>query len=745
MIMTAPERPDITLVFPSGSYPLMPYLSMPTLAGYLRSFGYKVRQVDFNLLSFHRLLSRARLEKAADHIRATFRALDRLPSLNEAQADHYHALCSALMAADHTIAHIEEAKASLMREETYSDPILLSDMTRVVLNGLEMISAQHYPTRWDMGDFQMRRHYTWVSDLLDATIDSDENPFVELYRENLHTLLDDQPRVIGISAAFHSQLIPAFTLARLIKEAAPHQFVVMGGTAMSLLAENVEKLAPLFDHIDAIVFNEGEVAALMLLQQLEKGGVLDFVPNLIFKKKDGSIRRTMRGEPPVFSELPTPEFDDLPHQGYFSPVPVIPLLTSRGCYWGKCTFCTHYYTYGDGYRPRLMDRVERDLQEVVRRYGAVRIYFVDESIPIPTARRIAQFLRDNPLPVEWGGDIRFETRLTAQVCRELGEGGCNFLAFGMESANQRVLDMMEKGTRREDIGEALRGCKDADIFTYVMGFFGFPTETQEEAQDTFDFVIDNYDRIGALAFGTFQLNYDSKVAHAPERYGLVNLRPVSESLDFNEVYNYEATSGLQQSEAELMKERLNTAVSQILTKRFPQRLYYFDFFERYLSLVDIHRCLRNPDLRATTPSLTDMINRRASLAQEASFLSLAYSFNEISAHRSISRMRGLTQKSVEREERVFHPSSSPRQLMACPLTSEIEELSPEGFAVLKLLDGTRTIGQAVKEFPLHVRRDLLTLIQNLARRRAVRLEKPGLSDASALATASRFHNGVYNS
>jgi hypothetical protein len=53
-----------------------------------------------------------------------------------------------------------------------------------------------------------------------------------------------------------------------------------------------------------------------------------------------------------------------------------------------------------------------------------------------------------------------------------------------------------------------------------MGFFGFPGETQEEAEDSRRFVEKNKAHIHSLGFMTFVLGKFSPVAFEPEKYGL---------------------------------------------------------------------------------------------------------------------------------------------------------------------------------------------------------------------------------
>ena len=53
--------------------------------------------------------------------------------------------------------------------------------------------------------------------------------------------------------------------------------------------------------------------------------------------------------------------------------------------------------------------------------------------------------------------------------------------YGMESANERVLNLMDKHARKSVIQNNLHQAAKAGIWNHVMAFYGFPGETRDEA------------------------------------------------------------------------------------------------------------------------------------------------------------------------------------------------------------------------------------------------------------------------
>ena len=65
------------------------------------------------------------------------------------------------------------------------------------------------------------------------------------------------------------------------------------------------------------------------------------------------------------------------------------------------------------------------------------------------------------------------------------------ISVGFESGNQRVLDLIDKGTRPAQVEQTIVAMNNAGVAVQIMGFTGFPTETRAEAQDSVDFLVDN--------------------------------------------------------------------------------------------------------------------------------------------------------------------------------------------------------------------------------------------------------------
>jgi radical SAM superfamily enzyme YgiQ (UPF0313 family) len=68
------------------------------------------------------------------------------------------------------------------------------------------------------------------------------------------------------------------------------------------------------------------------------------------------------------------------------------------------------------------------------------------------------------------------------------KAGCTKVDIGIESGNQRVLDLIKKDITLEQVRMAVRTLKRCGMFWSGFFMFGFPTETEEEVYDTLNFL-----------------------------------------------------------------------------------------------------------------------------------------------------------------------------------------------------------------------------------------------------------------
>jgi hypothetical protein len=304
-----------------------------------------------------------------------------------------------------------------------------------------------------------------------------------------------------------------------VKRHLPHVKFIVGGTGISD-AQDVLLTDPRFyDFIDYPVVGDGEEALTLCLDAIAGKASFDAVPGL-WTRKDGKECKPATSRLVDMDASPCPDYRDVDFSHYMLPEKAGFYTTSRGRYYGKCTFCPESFRVG--FRMRSPENVYADIRKIVAEQGVKYIHFFDPLTPPRTLAHLSREVAREALPLKWHAEVKFEKIYTSrEYMRNLSQGGCSLLQFGFESGVQRVLDGMQKGNKLDQIELMLDNLHDHRINVAVTWFIGFPTESEEDARETWRYLRRHSDRIHlSLYTGTFGLGHDVPVFQHPEDYDI---------------------------------------------------------------------------------------------------------------------------------------------------------------------------------------------------------------------------------
>ncbi len=391
---------------------------------------------------------------------------------------------------------------------------------------------------------------------------------VEVFiRDLIRPVIDYGPDLVGLSVLFSSQMVFALLMAILIKREIGSK-VFMGGASIGVMSQPERLFREpwlisakdrmrefyLRQYVDCLVPGEGERALLALCTARDRNDLAE-VPNIIFVRD----REIIANPPYVIDDLgqiPAPDFRDFPLEDYISPEIILPFLTSRGCPWGKCAFCTHHHSYLR-YRGLGIGECLRQLRQLKGHYRARLFNFYDEMIPPGRFRRLAQAMIDEGMGISYSAYAKPTKSFDAGLLRLIYRSGGRVIMWGVESASQRVLELMRKGTKIKEVEKVLQDSARAGIMNLTFIMFGFPTETEAEFHKTIAFLEKNRPYIHALSKGKFVLTGGSLVQREPERFGITEIREAAGSKVYNRSFEYQVSRGLGPKEvASLFKENV---------------------------------------------------------------------------------------------------------------------------------------------------------------------------------------------
>ncbi len=537
----------------------MPHLALPALTAYLRLHGVEVIQRDLNLESLERILTRDYVAQTVARLRQDYgpragrrRARQILPKREQVQW--------ALTHGPQLAAQVEAA-VDVIRSDAFFDGPAGLRAFECVLQCLEVASLPFYPASLGLSSNVPLLPVDSSQNLLQMVSDPQRNIFYDIFRRTVIADIEREgPAIVGISIATLEQMLAGMTLAYLIKEAGLPCHVTVGGPHISMLREELVKVPVLFDFFDSAIVFDGEKPLLRLTEALDGDRDLGQVPNLIYRAGD-QVRMTACEDPIKLTDLPLPDFDGLPLDRYLAPKLVLPLLTARGCYHGKCAFCNVGYGGPTSFCQLRAEQVVEHMLALEARYGVRHVFFADEAITPRNLRGMSSLLGKLDAPVHWGGCVRFESVLSRKLLENMAQGGCRMLLFGLEAGAESVMQRIGKGTKIEQIGRILRESSDAGIWNHVFFFFGFPGETIEDAQETVNVLYKHKRYIHSAAFGTFLLERYAPAHRFPERYGIKRIVQDPDK-DLAIYFDYKVESGMNEQLAELVASRFLDALPE---------------------------------------------------------------------------------------------------------------------------------------------------------------------------------------
>lgn len=517
----------VTLMHPPLDDPTLPYHANAYLAGHLKIMGHEevgIRDVNIEYVNYcleHE--SVIAFQQEADR---RIRGLEARSSLSYQEQEQYYRL---LAAPRHTHDELADAVRVLRSLDEFLDYSAYVKAMNCINGHFGLLGAISYPGEIENFMLKSRGRYSPYSlaDLLSADLaDKLCYPFARFFESRLcrdQEFLDTD--LFGISVVYDHQLVHALHLARMIKRLWPEKKVVLGGTAISQLFKYLkvkQRIKLFFKLCDAMVIGEGESA---LCEIVKRRGELS---------SDARISNTITYDPyRDLLELPSIRYEDVSALGpplyeyrwdlYLSPARGINYSPTRGCYWNRCTFCDYGLNFDrptSPWRERRIDQVINDLRSARDRFGIRYVYLAVDVMAPSYMEKLADAIIREGIDIRWSSEIRLEKAFKKEKVQKIAASGAVCLSFGMESGNQRVLDLIDKGTKLEFMSEAMRNFAEAGVAVQLMAFTGFPTETAAEAEETRKFIRDNEPFWSAGGLGKFLLTGAAIVARNPEKFGI---------------------------------------------------------------------------------------------------------------------------------------------------------------------------------------------------------------------------------
>nr|WP_320161273.1 radical SAM protein [uncultured Methanoregula sp.] len=308
------------------------------------------------------------------------------------------------------------------------------------------------------------------------------------------------PDIIGYTVTS-----PTFDLttefAKKIKNTFPTVPTVVGGVHLAIFQKSVLEENPVYDFG---IIGDGEEAVPELLSAIAKNGDFSTVKGLIWRKEGVVIQNEIRIPEKNLDKYPLPArhllknelyLRNVPHKGYVVSASV---MASRGCPY-DCIYCAvKKIPNGTMVRFRSPQNILDELTYIVKTLKITHIMFNDDCLTFRKVEllELCDLIKKSGLQFTWEGLSRAD-RVDRELLREMKSSGLIRLSFGIESGNQKILDVLQKHETLAEIRMGIQIAHEEGIITRGSVIVGSPYETSKEVEDTFRFInsIDELDEV----------------------------------------------------------------------------------------------------------------------------------------------------------------------------------------------------------------------------------------------------------
>lgn len=288
-----------------------------------------------------------------------------------------------------------------------------------------------------------------------------------------------QPYIFGISALTAS-IHRGYEIAKLLKGLYPECVIIIGGIHPTVLPEEV--LA--HSEIDLVVRGEGEEVLDQLYEGIKSGRDVSILRGLSFRR-DGRIVHNPDAALPELSKLPRFPYELFESHGERYSFGFI--ASSRGCPY-DCIFCSQRSISGQRFRYVPTEIVIEEMELLLGRLGQTHINFVDDNFTAnrPRVRQLCEEM----IRRGYNKKATFDCQTRADAVNEevlglLRQAGFRLINFGLETASERLMVLLNKKETVQQNIEAVRMAKKFGFGVSGTFIFGLPTETRKDRWDAY--------------------------------------------------------------------------------------------------------------------------------------------------------------------------------------------------------------------------------------------------------------------
>ena len=295
--------------------------------------------------------------------------------------------------------------------------------------------------------------------------------------------------LIGLGIYGYHQYRKAINLCKHIDASKNKPLLVLGSHGPTAEPEHFLKKM----NADVVVMGEGEIVFCNLLDALSSAAPLSTIKGIAYREGENIFINEREAVIKDIDTLSYPAWDMFPMEHYVLGRQIaanktdrcMSVVSSRGCMY-SCNFCFRMYK---GYRLRDVGNVIEEIKKLIRDYHVTFIIFEDENLTGTKERvyRFAEAMIKADLSVRWSCHGRLRVA-TPDILDMMKRAGCVYINYGIESLDQKVLDLMDKHQTVEEAFIGVENTIKAGICPGLNVLWGNLGDTKESLQKAKEFL-----------------------------------------------------------------------------------------------------------------------------------------------------------------------------------------------------------------------------------------------------------------